>query len=91
MTTEAMDFEVTRLGERGQVVIPQVFRKKINMKTGDKFIVMQRGEALIFKKMEAPSIDDFNIMIEKGHEHARRHNLTPADMEEAIKKARGKK
>lgn len=44
-----MEFEVTKLGERGQVVIPQEFRKSMGLKTGDKLFVMERANTLIQK------------------------------------------
>lgn len=41
-----MDFEVTKLGERGQIVIPLEIRKKLKLKKGDKFIVSTSGKTI---------------------------------------------
>lgn len=86
-----MEFEVTKLGERGQVVIPQEFRRDMGLHTGEKFIVIGRRDMLILKRMKAPTLEDFEVMIRKGHAHAKKHKLTEQDMQEAIKKARSKK
>jgi AbrB family looped-hinge helix DNA binding protein len=36
-----MRYEVTKLGERGQVVIPQAIRNKLKLQKGDKFMVFE--------------------------------------------------
>lgn len=83
-----MEFEVAKLGERGQVVIPQEFRETMNLQKGDKFIVIEHGDALIFKRIKEPSLKEFEDMIKKGHEHARKHKLTEDDLHKAIQNAR---
>jgi len=86
-----MEFEITKLGERGQVVIPQEFRKHMRLKTGDKFIVIERGDMLMFKRLRAPSIEEFDAMIKKGHARAKRLKLTQKDLENVRKRSRSKK
>jgi AbrB family looped-hinge helix DNA binding protein len=83
-----MDFEVTKLGERGQVVIPQEFRKSMGLHQGEKFIVMERGDTLILKRLKAPTTEDFEVMLEKGRAHAKKQNIAQKDVAESIKKAR---
>ena len=85
-----MDFEIAKIGERGQVVIPQSFRDEMSIHKGDKFMVLQRGDMLVLKKLRAPSIDDFDKMLKKSHAHAKKHKLTEKDLQDAIKKARAK-
>ena len=84
-------FEVTKLGERGQIVIPQEFRKSLGLHAGEKFIVVARDGALIFRRLKAPSMKEFDSMLAKSHEHARKHKLTEKDMWDSIKKARSGK
>ncbi len=85
-----MEFEIATIGERGQVVIPQAVRTDMSIHKGDKFMVLQRGDMLVLKKVIAPSMDDFNKMLKKGHAHAEKHNLVEKDLYDAIKKARKK-
>ena len=47
-----MDFEVTKLGERGQIVIPLEIRKKLKLKKGDKFIVSTSGKLIVFSHLK---------------------------------------
>ncbi len=86
-----MEFEITQIGERGQVVIPQEFRKSMGLKTGDKFFVMERADTLILKRVSPPTIEEFDEMIRRGHERAKKLNLTQKDTEEVRKRARSKK
>ena len=85
------ELEVTRLGERGQVVIPQEFRKSMGLHGGEKFIVLGSGDTLLLKRIKVPTIADFEGMLRKAHAHARKHRLTEKHLEEAIRKARAKK
>lgn len=84
-------FEVTKLGERGQIVIPQEFRKSLGLHTGEKFMVMAKKDTLIFKRLKAPSLEEFDRMIAKSHEHAKKHKLTEKHMWDAIKRTRSNK
>ena len=84
------DFELSTVGERGQLVIPQSLRDEMGVHKGDKFMVLRKGDMLVLKKIQAPSKEEFENMIKKAHDHAKKHNLTPNDLDEAIKKARQK-
>ena len=86
-----MEFEVTKMGERGQIVIPQEFRKEMNLHRGEKFMIIKHDGNLLLKRMEAPTIEEFNAMIKKGHARAKKLGLTPEDTESARKRARAKK
>lgn len=85
-----MDFEIATIGERGQVVIPQSLREELSIHKGDKFMVLQRGDMLVLKKLSAPSMGDFDRMLRKSHAHAKKHGLTEKDLHDAIKRARAK-
>ena len=69
MTTE--EPEVTTISEKGQVVIPQSIRKKLGIKPKNKFLVYGRGDTIIMKKLELPSLkqeldDIFKLIDKKG-------------------------
>jgi len=83
-----LDFEIAKIGERGQVVIPQSFRNDMSIHKGDKFMVLQRGDMLVLKKLVGPSVEDFTTMLKKSHAHAKKHKFSEQDLEEAIQKAR---
>jgi AbrB family looped-hinge helix DNA binding protein len=55
-----MDLEISKMGERGQIVIPQGFREELHIKKGEKFIVVKSEDKLIFQqmsKLKAKNID----------------------------------
>ena len=86
-----MEFEFTKVGERGQVVIPQEFRKSMGIIRGEKFMVVGHGDSLILKRMKEPAIEDLDRMLAKGRAHAEKHNLTLKDAEDALRRARAAK
>jgi len=47
-----MAIEMTRLSERGQVVIPTGVRKSMHLKEGERFIVMGLGDTIVLRKLE---------------------------------------
>ncbi len=47
-----MALELTRLSERGQIVIPTELRKSMNLKEGERFIIMGVGDTIILRKLE---------------------------------------
>jgi AbrB family looped-hinge helix DNA binding protein len=67
MTTE--ESEVTTISEKGQVVIPRSIRKELGIKPKNKFLVYGRGDTIILKKLELPSLkkewDDIFKMMDK--------------------------
>jgi len=55
-----MEIEISKVGERGQIVIPQEFRDKLHIKKGDKFLVVRTDNKLILQQMstlKAKNID----------------------------------
>lgn len=86
-----MEFEITTIGERGQVVIPQPFRKNMHIQKGEKFMVIRKDNTLIFKRLFAPSRIEVENMFKRATEHSKKHELTEQDMWNAIKNAREQK
>jgi len=83
-----MEFEVTRLGERGQIVIPQSFRENLKLRKGEKFMVIEQGGTIMLKRLEPPTKQEFEQLLKRTHAHAKKNKLTEADMIKAIAKAR---
>ena len=42
-----------QVGPQGRVVIPAALRKALHLKPGDRLVVRQVGEALVFERREA--------------------------------------
>lgn len=51
-----MEIEMSKIGERGQIVIPQEFRKELNVKTGEKILLFKTDSKIVLepvKKLKA--------------------------------------
>lgn len=82
--------EITSLSSRGQVVIPQFVRDKLNLHEGEKFIVIGEDDTIILKKLEVPSFKGIDKLLNKTRNFAKNKDLKESDIEEAIKTARKK-
>lgn len=47
-----MALELTRLSEKGQVVIPTSVRKKLGLKQGMRFLVVGVGDTVVLRRLE---------------------------------------
>lgn len=83
-----MDFNITRLSSKGQVVIPFELRK--DMKEGDKLLVIRNGDKIIIKK--ATSFDkqlkedlDFAKRTEEAYKRHERGEFMEMDFDDFVK------
>ena len=81
---------VTSISSRGQVVIPQELRERLNLHTGEKFIVIGEDDTIVLKKLEVPSFKGFERLLKKTRKFAKKKGIKTSDVEEAIKKIRGR-
>ena len=83
-----MEFEVTRLGERGQIVIPLIFRENLKLKKGEKFMIVEQGGTILLKRLEPPTKEEFMALLRKTREHAKNNNIREEDLKKALALAR---
>jgi AbrB family looped-hinge helix DNA binding protein len=63
MRKNSSKMEIARISSKGQLVIPQDIRKKLNIKTGNLFAIASDNEMLILKKLKSPvSKTDINTL-----------------------------
>ncbi|MBI5392824.1 AbrB/MazE/SpoVT family DNA-binding domain-containing protein [Candidatus Woesearchaeota archaeon] len=86
-----MGLEIATIGERGQIVIPQSLRDDLHIDKGDKFMIIKKGDIIIFKKLREPTKQEFAQMLKKAHESAEKHSLTEKDLENALNKVMSRK
>jgi len=81
--------ELTRISEKGQVVIPSSLRKEMGIKKSDQFIIFGEGGTVILKKIEKPAIKKtFEEMSRPLQKAAKQAGLTKEDIKKAIKDVR---
>lgn len=87
------EIEITSISSRGQVVIPQKLREKLNLKEGEKLAVIGEDSTIILKKIELPSkeklIQDLEKIAKRGRERADKKGIKEIDIPKIIHKLRG--
>jgi AbrB family looped-hinge helix DNA binding protein len=83
-------FATTRMSSKGQVVIPDAIRKRLNLEEGAQFIVVGEGDVIILKTITAPNLESFDRLIQQARQQAEGVGLEPADISKAVAKARKK-
>ena len=81
----------TKMTSRGQVVIPEDIRKRLNLKVGAQFVVVSEKDVVIFKSITQPSMTEFDTLITEAPRQAKEAGLKRSDVNAAIAKARGRK
>ena len=72
--------QITTTSPKGQVVIPQEIREEMKIKSGTKFAVYGREDTIIFKKVELPSIKDFEKLAKFGRGFAKKKGIKESDI-----------
>lgn len=80
----------TKMSSKGQVVIPENIRKKLNLKAGAQFVVVGNKDVVILKNISPPDINDFDELIAEARKKARDAGIKKSDIKDAILKVRGK-
>jgi len=81
----------TRMSSKGQVVIPESIRKRLDLKEGAQFLVVGDADVVILKIVTPPDMDEFDVLIKQARKQAKDAGLKPADVTSAVAKARARK
>ena len=81
----------TKMSSKGQVVIPETIRKRLNLRTGSQFVVVGENDVVILKTISPPAMEDFDRLIADTRKKVRQAGIKPADITAAIAKVRGRK
>lgn len=74
------EVQITTTSPRGQVVIPQEIRHQMKIQSGTKFAVYGRGDTIIFKKVELPTVKDFEKLARFGRAFAKKNKISEKDV-----------
>ena len=74
------EVQITTTSLKGQVVIPQEIREHMKIESGTKFAVYGRGDTIIFKRVELPTVKDFERLTEFGRTFAARKGIREKDV-----------
>ncbi len=78
----------TRMSSKGQVVIPEDIRRRLELDAGTQFIVLGEDDVVILKIVRPPSMGDFDRLIRKAKKQARAAGLTRSDVSATVSRVR---
>jgi len=81
----------TKMSSKGQVVIPESIRKRLNLKTGTQFVVVGDKDVVILKSITPPFIEDLDSLIAEARKKGKQVGFKKADIKDAILKVRENK
>jgi AbrB family looped-hinge helix DNA binding protein len=79
------------MSSKGQVVIPEEIRDRLGLQSGTQFVVVGDRDVVILKAISAPSMKEFNNLIARARQQARKSGLKKSDIDTAVAKVRGQK
>ena len=77
--------EVTTVTSKGQITIPSRLRKQFGLEKGTKLMVVPTDYGLVLKKLELPSVEEFQQRVE---ERADTVDLSMEEVNELVHEAR---
>lgn len=81
----------TRMSSKGQVVIPEDIRRRLELDTGTQFIVLGEDDVVILKMVRPPSMSDFNRLVKKARAQGRAAGLKRSGVSSVVSRVRKKR
>ncbi len=80
----------TKMSSKGQIVIPDIIRKQLNLKPGSQFVVVGDKDVVILKNISPPALNEFDDLIAEDRRKGKEVGLKKSDILDAVRTARGK-
>jgi AbrB family looped-hinge helix DNA binding protein len=80
------DPEITTVTSKGQITIPSRLRRQFGLEKGTKLMVVPTDYGLVLKKLELPSVEEFQQRVEERSETV---DLSMDEINELVREARG--
>ena len=85
-----MAVSTTKMSSRGQVVIPEEVRERLNLKEGAQFVVLDYKDTVMLKVIAEPSPEEFQKTIESFRDQVKKVAVKKSEVATAIRRARRK-
>lgn len=85
------EIATTRMSSKGQVVIPEDIRKRLGLEAGSQFVVVAGKDAVILKTISQPSMDEFDSLLRKARQQARKAGMKRSGLKKAVTEVRGRR
>ena len=86
-----MVYATTKMSSKGQVVIPEEIRNKLNLKPGTQFAIVGDDDVVILKTISFPSTQEFSKLIKNAEKQANSSGVSENDVLKIIKEVRKQK
>lgn len=81
----------TKMSSKGQIVIPEAIRDSLKLQPGTQFVVVGRGDTVILKLIDEPSMEEFSELLSEARKSAKKVGLKKSDLKKAVMEARNRK
>ncbi len=81
----------TRMSSKGQVVIPEDIRRRLELDAGTQFVVLGEDDVVILKMVRPPSMGDFDRLVKKAKRQARAAGLTRSAVSRVVSQVRNRR
>lgn len=78
----------TKMSSKGQIVIPEDIRKRLNLKAGAQFVVVGENDVVILKAISPPAMSEFDTLVAEARRQGEEAGLKQTDITAAIAKVR---
>ena len=85
------DAATTKLSSKGQVVIPEEIRDRLGLEPGTQFVVLGDRDVVILKVIQAPDMSEFTDIVGKVRKAAKRADVKPQHVKDAVRAVRSRK
>ena len=85
------EIATTRLSTKGQVVIPEEVRRRLNLTPGARFVVVGEGDTVVLRLIRAPDLESLEELLAETRSQARRAHLTKRAVADAVREVRGRR
>jgi AbrB family looped-hinge helix DNA binding protein len=84
-----MALELTRLSQKGQVVIPTQVRRKMGLKVGTKFLVVGLEDIIVLRKLQL-SEEKLKLkkLLAEARSSVKTHGLSEKEIEKLVRAVR---
>ena len=84
------EVSTTKLSSRGQVVIPEEIRRRLGLEAGAQFVVVGDADTVVLKRFAAPSLQEFDALVSRARNAAKKTGLHEKDLSAAVRRARSR-
>ena len=78
------EIQTTKMSSKGQVVIPGAIRTRLGLEPGVQFVVIGEGDTIVLKPIAVPSMREFDEVMKRARQEARRAGMKRSDVASAI-------